>query len=139
MQRLIYLWLLGVGAGHIALGVALALGGHAALLAPYFDTLLSQFGLAADNAPARHMAQSLIQLFGPTVASWGLLCCTLVYLYRRHGEGLIKLALFAALLLWLPLDCLISARNGLYLHVYLNLAVGLLIAVPLALLKPRPQ
>jgi hypothetical protein len=43
---------------------------------------------------------------------------------------------FAALLLWLPLDCLLSARHGLYLQVYLNLCVGLLIALPLVLLKP---
>ena len=139
MQRLIYLWLQGVAAGHIVLGVALALGGQTALLAPYFDTLLSQFGLAADDAAARNMAQSLIQLFGPTVASWGLLFCTLLQLYRRHGETVIKLAIFAALLLWLPLDCLISARHGLYLQVYLNLAVGLLIALPLAFLQPSPR
>lgn len=139
MQRLIYLWLQGVGAGHIVLGVALALGGQTTLLAPYFDTLLSQFGLARNDAAARSMAQTLIQLFGPTVASWGLLLCTLVYLYRRHGEVLIKLAIFAALLLWLPLDCLISARHGLYLQLYLNLAVALLIALPLALLKPCPR
>lgn len=85
------------------------------------------------------MAQSLIQQFGPTVARWGLLFSTLLYLYRRHGDSLIKLAIFAALLLWLPLDYPISARHGLYPQVYLNLAVGLLIALPLAFLQPSPR
>lgn len=139
MQRWLYLWLLSIGAGHVVLGVALALGGQRALLAPYFDSVLRQFSLATDDAAARDMAQSLIQLFGPTVASWGLLFSTLLYLYRRHGDRLIKLAIFAALLLWLPLDCLISARHSLYLQVYLNLAVGLLIALPLAFLKANAE
>ncbi|MBX9753408.1 MAG: hypothetical protein K2X80_01545 [Pseudomonadaceae bacterium] len=136
-QKWLYLWLLGVGSGHVVLGVTLALGGQSSLLAPYFDNLLSQFGLHAADAETRIMAQTLIQLFGPTVASWGLLFCCLTYLYRRHGEALIKLSLFAALLLWLPLDCLISAAHGLYWHLYLNFAVGLLIALPLLLLKPQ--
>jgi hypothetical protein len=136
MQRLIYLWLQSIGAGHIVLGVGLALRGQSALLAPYFDTLLEQFGLPVSDAAARSMGQSLIQLFGPTVASWGLLFCGLIYLYRERGERASKWLIFAALLLWLPLDCLISARHGLYLQVYLNLSVGLLIALPLALLKP---
>jgi hypothetical protein len=137
MQKCLYLWLLGVGGGHVLLGVALAFGAQASLLAPYFDNLLSQFGLQDAGAETRVLAQTLIQLFGPTVASWGLLFCCLIYLYRRHGERLIKLAVFAALLLWLPLDCLISAAHGLYWHLYLNFAAGLLIALPLALLKPQ--
>lgn len=132
MQQLIYFWLQAIGAGHIVLGVALALGGQTALLAPYFDTFLEQFGLPLGDAAARSMAQSLIQLFGPTVASWGLLFCGLIYLYRQRGEACSKWLIFAAL----PLDCLLSARHGLYLQVYLNLCVGLLIALPLVLLKP---
>lgn len=139
VQPWLYLWLLSIGSGHALLGIALALGGQSSQLAPYFDYLLGQFDLHAAGAETRLMAQTLIQLFGPTVASWGLLFCCLIYLYRRHGETLIKLCIFAALLLWLPLDCLISAAHGLYLHVYLNLSAGLLIALPLALLKPlRP-
>lgn len=138
-QKWLYLWLLSVGAGHVVLGVALALGGQSSLLAPYFDHLLSQFGLQAAGTETRLLAQTLIQLFGPTVASWGLLFCCLIYLYRRYGETLIKLSLFAALLLWLPLDCLISASHGLCWQVYLNLGAGLLIALPLALLKPQPS
>jgi hypothetical protein len=58
MQRLMYLWLLAIGAGHIVLGVALALGGKAALLAPYFDSLLEQFGLPLGDAAAQSMAQA---------------------------------------------------------------------------------
>ncbi|MDP3848177.1 MAG: hypothetical protein Q8R10_17315 [Pseudomonas sp.] len=137
MQAWLYLWLLSIGGGHVVLGVALALGAQSSLLTPYFDNLLSQFGLQNAGAETRVLAQTLIQLFGPTVASWGLLFCCLIYLYRRHGEALIKLAVFAALLLWLPLDCLISAAHGLYWHLYLNFAAGLLIALPLALLKPQ--
>jgi hypothetical protein len=137
MQKYLYLWLQAIGAGHIVLGVALALGAQTTLLEPYFANLLSQFALTDNDGLVLRLAQTLIQLFGPTVASWGVLFCTLLYLYRRHGDAVIKLAIFAALLLWLPLDCLISARQGLYLHVYLNLTVGLLIALPLAFLKPQ--
>lgn len=53
MQKYLYLWLQAIGAGHIVLGLALALGAQTALLNPYFDSLLSQFALAANDAAAR--------------------------------------------------------------------------------------
>ncbi|MBB2495111.1 TIGR01777 family protein [Pseudomonas sp. UL070] len=78
----------------------------------------------------------MVRLFGPTVASWGLLFSVLVYLYREQGHRVIKPTLFAALLLWCVLDSGISASFGIYAHAYLNAAAALSIAIPLLFLKP---
>ena len=136
MHKLIYGWLLLVGAGHVVAGVALPFLADRPLLDPYLHCLQASLGEAGDSSAAQPLLRTLLALFGPTVASWGLLYCTLLHLYRRHGLRLIKPALFAALLVWCLLDSGLSAYAGLYLNLYLNLAVALAIGVPLAFLRP---
>lgn len=136
MQTWLYRWLLAVGLGHVALGIALAFAAHTSLAQGYFDYL---YASVTSNPPSAHfqgLLQTMVGLFGPTVASWGLLFCTLIVLYRCHGHRLIKPALFAALLLWCALDSGISAYFGLSLHAYLNSAAALSLGMPLVWLKP---
>lgn len=136
MQTWLYRWLLAVGLGHVGLGIALAFAAHTSLAQGYFDYLYASVSSQPPSSEYQGLLQTMVGLFGPTVASWGLLFCTLIVLYRRHGHSLIKPALFAALLLWCALDSGISAYFGLSLHVYLNLSAALSIALPLLLLKP---
>lgn len=137
MQNLLYRWLLLVGIGHVLLGLVLALFGALPLMEPYFQALYASTGEAAPSLSQQALVKTLIQLFGPTVASWALFYCLLLALYRRHGDAWIKAGLLLGLLLWWGPDCWISARAGLYSHLYLNTAVALAIAIPLALLKPQ--
>lgn len=139
MQNLLYRWLLLVGAGHILLGLGLALLGALPPLEPYFASLHASTGEALPSLAQQQLVKTLIQLFGPTVASWALFYCLLLALYRRHGDAWIKAGLYLGLLLWWGPDCWISARTGLYSHLYLNTAVALAIAIPLALLKPQAK
>ncbi|MEK1904846.1 MAG: hypothetical protein AAAB13_03635 [Pseudomonas sp.] len=140
MQNLLYRWLLLVGLGHVALGVVLAFTAQLAIAAPYFHYLYASFGISQPPAVEyQNLLITMVRLFGPTVASWGLLFSVLVYLYREQGHRLIKPALFAALLLWCVLDSGISAYFGIYAHAYLNAAAGLSMALPLLLLRPVPQ
>lgn len=136
MQTLIYRWLLAVGLGHVLLGIVLAFAAHTSLTQGYFDYLYTSVSSTSPSAEFEGLLQTMVGLFGPTVASWGLLFCALVVIYRQHGHRLIKPALFAALLVWCVLDSGISAYFGLSLHVYLNLSAALSIALPLLLLKP---
>jgi hypothetical protein len=136
MQNLLYRWLLLVGLGHVALGIVLAFAAHLPITQPYFDHLYASVASTAPSAEFHTLLRTMVGLFGPTVASWGLLFCVLVQLYRQNGHRQIKPALFAALLLWCLLDSGISAYFGLWLHVYLNSAAALSIAVPLLLLQP---
>lgn len=136
LQRGLYLWLLLAGLAHVLLGAGLAVLGAPASLDGYFALLHASTGEAAPGPAQQALVRTLIQLFGPTVASWGLLFCLLLRQYRRHGDRLLKAGLLLALLLWWSADCWISLRAGLYAHLYLNSAVLLAIAVPLLLLRP---
>ncbi len=135
MQTLIYRWLLAVGLGHVLLGIVLAFAAHTSLTQGYFDYLYASVSSTSPSAEFEGLLQTMVGLFGPTVASWGLLFCALVVLYRQHGHRLIKPALFAALLLWCVLDSGISLYFGLSLHAYLNGAAALSLALPLLWLR----
>nr|WP_298142204.1 hypothetical protein [uncultured Pseudomonas sp.] len=137
MQRLLYRWLVLVGVGHVALGLLLAFTAHAGFLQPYFDYLLASVSTERPTAEFQTLLKSMVQLFGPTVASWGLLFTLLIVLYRQHGHASIKYALYAALLIWCVLDSLISASHGMLIHVYLNVSTALAIALPLFFLAPE--
>lgn len=136
MQLWLYRWLLLVGLSHVLLGVALAFAAHLPITQPYFDYLYASVASTPPTPQYQDLLRTMVGLFGPTVASWGLLLCTLVVLWRQHGHRLIKPALLAALLLWCVLDSSISAYFGLRLHVYLNLTAALSIALPLLWLRP---
>ncbi|MDG9922711.1 MULTISPECIES: TIGR01777 family oxidoreductase [unclassified Pseudomonas] len=137
MQNLLYRWLLLVGLGHVALGIALAFAAHLPVTQPYFDYLYASVATAPPPAEFQTLLRTMVGLFGPTVASWGLLFSLLVFLYREHGHRQIKPAIFAALLVWCLLDSAISLYFGLLWHAYLNTAAVLSIAIPLVFLQPR--
>ncbi|MGE8362265.1 TIGR01777 family oxidoreductase [Pseudomonas sp.] len=142
MNRWLYRWLLAVGIGHIVLGVVLAFAAHFSITDDYFQQLYASTGSAdLPSAAYDSLLRTMVGLFGPTVASWGVLLCVLVSLYYRHGHAVIKPALFVALLVWCVLDSSISLYFGLTMHAYLNSAAALSIAIPLLLLKPssRPE
>jgi hypothetical protein len=137
MQTYLYRWLLLVGVGHVALGLLLAFTAHAGFLQPYFDYLLASVSTQRPAPEFQTLLKSMVQLFGPTVASWGALFTLLIVLYRQHGHSWIKYGLYVALLIWCVVDSLISARHGLLIHVYLNVSTALLIALPLFFLAPK--
>ncbi|QFT21751.1 Epimerase family protein [Pseudomonas sp. THAF187a] len=141
MQGLLYRWLLLMGAGHVLLGIVLAFAAHLPLTQGYFDYLYAARGLPLPSPEQQVPLRTLVGLFGPTVASWGLLFCALLVIYRRHGLGLIKPVLIAALLLWSLLDSAFSIAFGFTLHAYLNGAAALAMGIPLLALRPatRPR
>jgi len=136
MQNQLYRWLLLVGLGHVALGIALAFAAHLPITQPYFDYLYASVATTTPPAEFQTLLRTMVGLFGPTVASWGLLFSLLVFLYREHGHRQIKPAIFAALLVWCLLDSAISLYFGLLWHAYLNTAALLSIALPLLALRP---
>ncbi|HSC82556.1 MAG TPA: hypothetical protein VLC30_02965 [Pseudomonas sp.] len=136
MQNLLYRWLMLIGLGHVALGVVLACTAQLPLADAYFRYLYASFAVDSVSAHYHSLLTTMVRLFGPTVASWGLLFTLLVHLYRQHGHAMIKPALFAALLLWCVLDSGISLYFGILAHAYLNTAAALAIAIPLLALRP---
>lgn len=136
MQTLIYRWLLAMGIGHVVLGMGLLLVGGSTLLDPYLHSLYPAAAEAPTSVTQQELTRTLVRLFGPTVASWGLLYCVLLQLYRRHAHRQIKPALFGALLLWCLLDSGLAVFKGMHLNLAMNLGVALAIGLPLVFLRP---
>lgn len=120
--------LLALALAHVVAGLALA----ALPLAPQFhaDLVAVVFGKDGNS----EAAMFLVSVFGPTVASWGVLFFALVKTYFRSPAVGTWRALVLSILIWAPLDSLLCIRYGLYPAVALNAVVaavllGLLLGV----------
>ena len=82
--------------------------------------------LPAESADAR-LAYAL---FGPTVASWGLLMLFLVQYGLRNGQIWAANALIAGILIWVPLDTALCYVHGWHGAVALNAAASAAILIP---------
>jgi len=76
----------------------------------------------------------LITVFGPTVASWGVLFFALVRTYFRNPTNSLWWVLVLSIAVWAPLDSALCVYYGLYSAVALNTGVaalflGLLLSV----------
>lgn len=105
---------------HIVSGLALP------LLLPSWPALI-----AAMPANAGFWAA----VFGPTVASWGVLMFVLVRHGLRARQRWACDALLLALMVWAPLDSLLCWRAGFPAAIALNAVAAASIAVPLWMLR----
>ncbi|MGY8810556.1 MAG: hypothetical protein ACKVK5_05935 [Pseudomonadales bacterium] len=138
MQKFLYYWLMLVGLGHFLLGLVFIVVAKTSLMTPYVAGLYAAFDVGFETNVDQLM-RSMLQLFGPTVASWGLLFCMAVYHYVAQGTAAIKLALITAVLVWFCLDTGVSAASGMYSHLWINTPVVVLILLPLWFLQPRAR
>lgn len=74
-------------------------------------------------------------VFGPTVASWGVLMMFLAHFGLRQRQRWACDALLLALLVWAPFDAWLCARAGFLAAVWLDLIVLPLLLIPLLLLR----
>ncbi|OUS24765.1 hypothetical protein A9Q99_23510 [Gammaproteobacteria bacterium 45_16_T64] len=141
MQRYLYSWLLLVGVGHVLLGLAFILVAKTSLIDPYLSYLYVVFSIPSDTSLASNANESLLrtilQLFGPTIASWGALFCIAVSSYMRLGDQRIKMGIILALLIWFMIDCSLSVLNGINAHLVINILACISILPPLVMLKPN--
>ena len=66
----------------------------------------------------------LVSVFGPTVASWGVLFFALVQAFFRNPTRDAWRALVLSIVIWAPLDSALCIHYGLYAAVGMNLAVA---------------
>jgi hypothetical protein len=106
-----------VGPVHIVGGIALAL---LSLIPSFQVPLISAiFGPQAPLEPAIF----LVGVFGPTIASWGVLFTAVVIHYFARPSPSSWWFLISSIAVWIPLDTLLCWYYGVYLGVWLNLAV----------------
>ena len=133
----IKVWLLGYAGLHIGVGLALPWLVHTSLAAGYSGELASAFFDTATPPPeVRPVTLWLLGLFGPTIASWGVLLGALTLALLPQHPRRLAVAVGLALLVWMPLDSLLGVVNGVYSNVLLNgLAVAALLPPLVALLR----
>ncbi|HUP91650.1 MAG TPA: hypothetical protein VM074_05330 [Solimonas sp.] len=113
------LWWLALA--HIAGGLVLP---FVALATPLLDGVAAAAGLGKLG----------LALFGPTVASWGVLLAFLTHYGLRRRSRWACDALIAAVLVWMPLDFFLCLSQRLWAGVVVDaLVLPLLLAPPLLL------
>lgn len=121
-------WLQILAMIHIIGGLLLPIMVYTPLATPYFEHLQAVF---PDSNP--ESLKFLIGVFGPTVASWGLL---FFYAIGKAFESQTRKdwwLLVSAVLIWAVLDTAFSIANNVFAHLYLNGVVLVLFLVPLLL------
>jgi hypothetical protein len=109
--------------GHIFAGLAL----FALFFMPFLHTeFLSLIYIGNQTELDTHNNSQLpfwICIFGPTLASWGVLLLALIKRYFAQPDRSLWWYFIAALCVWAPLDSLLCLMNGLYIGALLNALV----------------
>ena len=107
-----------IGPAHIAGGIGLALLSLVpAVQAPLLSAI---FGPGVPLEPTIF----LVGVLGPTIASWGVLFTALVKNHIEQPSRRTWWFLFSSIAVWIPLDTFLCWYYGVYLGVWVNLAVG---------------
>jgi hypothetical protein len=122
------------------IAVAHVIGG---LLLPFlvntslFETYNTQVyeALGFDTARKNPEINFLIGLFGPTIASWGVLFFYVVSSAFRNMDRRGWWAIFLACVAWAPFDSLLSIQAGIYVNALINLISAVAILTPLFLAR----
>ncbi len=123
-------WLKTLAVIHILGGLALPLLVFTSIPDSYFLSLETQF----PNSNPESL-RFLIGIFGPTVASWGIL-----FYYAIHKAFQARTSkdwwfLVGATLVWVILDTSYSLHFKILSHLYINSIMLTLILIPLLLVK----
>ena len=131
VKRRLETWLFIVALGHIVFGVALPFLAFSSGFDFYSEKIRASFWSGALIPPEAEAFQRwIVALFGPTVASWGVLMACLVRAGMRTNDPWPWNALLLSLLVWAPADIAISLMRDFWLHVVIDLFVVIVIAVP---------
>lgn len=119
-------WLYLVAIGHLAVGLVMSWWAESPWLTYYHQQAVASFGSAE---PAQLLPLQLwwFQLFGATLQAFSLFMLVLIYLGNRYADALVWLVLSFAILWWAPQDIVISMRQSMWSHLWVDL--GTIIAI----------
>ncbi len=138
MQKYLYYWLLLIGVSHVILGVLFVSIAKTPLITPYIENLYQVFNVSFVQENDQ-LLRTILQLFGPTISSWGILFCLAIHQYVKYGARIVKQLIIAALLIWFLFDTGLSITNEIYSHLVINGLAIMSILLLLLLLKPENQ
>jgi len=114
---------------HIVGGILLPFLVNTPLFATYNSLLYKSLGF--DTTRQNTEVNFLIGLFGPTIASWGILFLCVVSTVFKNPDKKGWWAIFLCCLAWAPYDSLLSIQKGIYINALINLIASLTILIPL--------
>jgi hypothetical protein len=118
---------------HIVGGILLPFLVNTSLFEAY-NTLVYQ-ALGFDTTRANSEINFLVGLFGPTIASWGVLFFYIVTSAFKRLDQKGWWAIFLCCLAWAPYDSLLSIQKGIYINALINLVSALAILTPLFVVR----
>ncbi len=137
-DRMLRRWLLMVAFSHIIVGLAIPLLAYSPLFSLYSELLHQAFWPSQPVPQATVEFQRwIVALFGPTIASVGVVLAYLVMAGATYREPWPWNALLLGLALWAPGDICISLMHDFWLHVRIDAAALLAIVPPVLVLRSR--
>ncbi len=131
-------WLLIVSVSMAAFGVMMALMSGTALFAPFNSQIDPAFwGTGAVDAAARQFQQWLYGVWGATIAGMGMLAAFIAHHPFRNKERWAWQSLAAGVAVWFALDTLLSLIHRVYFNAAFNVAVLILVMLPLGMTRKR--
>ena len=134
-------WLGLIAILHIVGGLALSFDFPEKLWFEYRNELMDVFNMSASsNTGVVSLVKMLTQLFGPTIASWGLLMLYLlnqVDAEKMASHATVKAinTLIFATLIWFALDSFISYKFNMMVHLAINSLAVIATLTPLIYLR----
>lgn len=123
-------WLQFVAIAHIVGGILLPLLVFSSLSHAYFEQTLTRFPNGDINA-----IKFFVAIFGPTVASWGLLFLYALDKAFRDRTSKDWWFLLVSILVWGVLDSGLSFYYLIYSHLVINGIALLMLLLPLLIVK----
>lgn len=125
-----------IAIAHIGIGISLPLLVVSGAFDSYVD-YFHQITMAQLDQPSLRSEKVLIALFGPTIASWGLLFLILVHFGIKQLSRFSYAILVTAILSWAIYDSLISYWFSLNINLAINILAFSAILIPLSIIRFR--
>jgi len=131
-------WLLLVALGHIVAGFTIPILAYSTAFDFYSDLLKDAFWLSQEvPQETKEFQRWILALFGPTIASVGVLMFYLVKAGVKHCEPEPWNALLIVTAIWAPGDIGISLMYNFWPHVLIDVVAMLVIVPPTLILRAR--
>ncbi len=140
MTRFLQNWLLLLAWLHLAIGLFIPAIAHSALFGHYSALLQAAFWPGQVIPPETLDFQRwIVSLFGPTLASVGVVMIYLVRAGIRSDDTWPWNAILLALAVWAPGDIYISLLKDFWLHVWIDTLALLVIVPPVLVLRAQTK
>jgi hypothetical protein len=134
LRRWLILWLYGLALSHFVGGILFAWCAHFAWFNDYHYAILSRFWHADIPLSAQALNLWWINLFGATLQNLAIFMGALTYLGNHYRSAFVWGWMIIGLITWAPQDILISLQVDMWLHVWVDSIMLMLMLPPLIIL-----